>query len=194
MTAPRRGAHHRRLLGAQRVPGRLGLARDYDEWGDGWTFSELEPSSTGRSRCSVPAPTATASSRRSIARSSRPAARRPAPARRRQRPRRHRRHRPGPVNARGAVRWNTAFAYLDDARSRANLTVLPETLVDRVTFDRGRADGVASDRGRLTADVVILAAGAYGSPAVLLRVADRATTSSSSSGSMSSPTFRSGAA
>jgi choline dehydrogenase len=76
---------------------------------------------------------------------------------------------PLPVNARGDVRWNTAFAYLDEARERRNLTILADTLADRVTIDRGRADGVTTDRGHLGAGVVILAAGAYGSPAVLLR-------------------------
>ena len=74
-----------------------------------------------------------------------------------------------PVNARGAVRWNTAFAYLDEARSRPNLTILAETLVDRVTIEGGRARGVSTDRGALTAELVVVAAGAYGSPATLLR-------------------------
>ena len=76
---------------------------------------------------------------------------------------------PAPVNARGAVRWNTAFAYLDAARSRPNLTILAETLVDSVEIAGGRASGISSSRGRLTARTVIVAAGAYGSPAVLLR-------------------------
>lgn len=76
---------------------------------------------------------------------------------------------PVPVNALGAVRWNTAFAYLDDARSRPNLTIVPKTLVDRVEIVGGRALGVVSDGGRLVAETVIVAAGAYGSPAVLLR-------------------------
>ena len=35
---------------------------------------------------------------------------------------------PAPVNAVGAVRWNTALAYLDDARTRPNLTIIDETL------------------------------------------------------------------
>ena len=45
----------------------------------------------------------------------------------------------------------------------------PETLVDRVEIAGGRALGVVSDSGRLTANTVIVAAGAYGSPALLLR-------------------------
>ena len=52
---------------------------------------------------------------------------------------------PAPVNAVGAVRWNTAFAYLDDARSRPNLTIVDETLVDRVEIADGRAVGIVTD-------------------------------------------------
>jgi choline dehydrogenase len=52
---------------------------------------------------------------------------------------------------------------------RPNLTIAAETLVDRVEVADGRALGVVSDSGRLTADTVIVAAGAYGSPALLLR-------------------------
>ena len=75
----------------------------------------------------------------------------------------------GPFNVLDGVRWNAAFAYVDPARGRPNLTVLAETLVDRVLVDGGRARGVATDRGELTADTVVVAAGAYGSPALLLR-------------------------
>jgi choline dehydrogenase len=71
-----------------------------------------------------------------------------------------------PVNAVGAVRWNTAFAYLDPARPRANLTVLGDTLVDRVEPERGQ---VLTDRGPLEATTIVVAAGAYGSPGILLR-------------------------
>lgn len=73
------------------------------------------------------------------------------------------------VNARGTVRWNAAFAYLDLARSRENLSILAETIVDRVLFDGERAVGVTTTHGPLAADVVVLAASAYGSPAILLR-------------------------
>jgi choline dehydrogenase len=75
----------------------------------------------------------------------------------------------GPFNILDGVRWNTSFAYVDPARGRPNLTVLAETLVDRVLVDGGRAKGVATDRGELTADAIVVAAGAYGSPALLLR-------------------------
>ena len=55
------------------------------------------------------------------------------------------------------------------ARHRQNLTIVSETLVDRVALDGGRALGIESANGRLSADRVIVSAGAYGSPAVLLR-------------------------
>ena len=74
-----------------------------------------------------------------------------------------------PVNAVGAVRWNAAFAYLDPARPRHNLTILADTLVDRVLLARDRAVGVATAAGELHARTVVLAAGAYGSPGILLR-------------------------
>jgi choline dehydrogenase len=74
-----------------------------------------------------------------------------------------------PVNDVGAVRWNTAFAYLDAARGRENLTVVADALVDRVLFAGDRAVGIATSAGDVHADHVVLAAGAYGSPAILLR-------------------------
>jgi choline dehydrogenase len=77
------------------------------------------------------------------------------------------------VNAVGAVRWNAAFAYLDPARARPNLTIMADTLVDRLHLERSRAKGVlVRQDGReveVAADLVVMAAGAYGSPAVLLR-------------------------
>jgi choline dehydrogenase len=75
----------------------------------------------------------------------------------------------GPFNIRDGVRWNASFAYVDPARTRPNLTILPETLVDRVVVEGGRARAVATDRGEVTADTIVVAAGAYGSPAILLR-------------------------
>ena len=74
-----------------------------------------------------------------------------------------------PVNDVGAVRWNAAFAYLDPARGRENLTIRADTLVDRVLFSGDRAVGVATSAGDVHADHVVLAAGAYGSPGILLR-------------------------
>jgi choline dehydrogenase len=74
-----------------------------------------------------------------------------------------------PVNAIGTVRWNAAFAYVDPARERENLTVLGDTIVDRVLLEGRRAVGAATAKGELRADTVVVAAGAYGSPGILLR-------------------------
>jgi choline dehydrogenase len=78
-----------------------------------------------------------------------------------------------PVNANGPARWNTAFAYLDDARARDNLTVIADAVVDRVLLDGRRARGavvlVAGEPVDLDAELVIVSAGAFGSPGVLMR-------------------------
>jgi choline dehydrogenase len=75
-----------------------------------------------------------------------------------------------PVNlTQDGVRWTAAFAYLDPARSRPNLTIQADTLVDRVLLDGDRAVGVATSVGEIAAGTVVLAASAYGSPGVLLR-------------------------
>src|SRR6266545_1517143 len=93
-----------------------GAPADYDEWGPGWSYAELEPH-----------------------------------LRRAEREFRTRRaaddeispwHRAfleasggdgfvNPLNAVGPVRWNAAFAYLDPARERPNLTIFADTLADR---------------------------------------------------------------
>src|SRR5438093_6739836 len=44
-----------------------------------------------------------------------------------------------------------------------------DTLVDRVLLDGTRAIGVATSAGDIGADTVVVAASAYGSPAILLR-------------------------
>jgi choline dehydrogenase len=74
-----------------------------------------------------------------------------------------------PVNEVAGVRWNAAFAYLDPARGRPNLTIRAGTLVDRVVHVGGRVTAVATTTGELRAGAVVLAAGAYGTPAILLR-------------------------
>jgi choline dehydrogenase len=74
-----------------------------------------------------------------------------------------------PVNAVGTVRWNAAFAYVDAARGRENLTIAARTLADRVLLSGDRAVGIATPGGELRASTVVLAAGAYGSPGILLR-------------------------
>ncbi|OBF30856.1 dehydrogenase [Mycobacterium sp. ACS1612] len=78
---------------------------------------------------------------------------------------------PYPRNVVDGKRINTAMAYLtDDVRSRPNLTIRGYSEVDRVTFAGRRATGVRLVSGEtLTAGQVILSAGAFGSPAILMR-------------------------
>jgi choline dehydrogenase len=80
---------------------------------------------------------------------------------------------PFPQNRRGRLRLSTAIAYLLPARHRPNLTIRPHCLVNRVLVTGDRAVGLeiacegepAQVRGRR----ITLAAGAIGSPAILLR-------------------------
>jgi choline dehydrogenase len=76
-----------------------------------------------------------------------------------------------PLNTVGGVRQSTALTYLARARRRPNLTIRGGALVDRLVIEDGRVVGVclAAPGGTLRADRVVLAAGSYGSPAVLLR-------------------------
>lgn len=80
---------------------------------------------------------------------------------------------PSPVNIRDGIRWNTALGYLDPVRHRTNLTILGDVLVDRVLLENGRAVGVVvvidGQVSEIRAERIVLSAGAYGSPAILLR-------------------------
>ena len=69
------------------------------------------------------------------------------------------------------VRSNVGMRYLTaEVRARANLTIRPETLVDKVEFEAGRARAVRLASGeRIATREVIVSAGVYGSPAILLR-------------------------
>ena len=78
-----------------------------------------------------------------------------------------------PSNSPDGIRWNAAFAYLDPVRSRPELVIAADTLVDRVLVENGRAVGVAAHGLEgvfvVRAELVIVAGGTYGSPAILLR-------------------------
>ena len=80
---------------------------------------------------------------------------------------------PMPVNAVGTTRWNAAFAYLDAARGRPNLDVLAGTVVERVELTGDRAPGAVvrheGSSSLLGSGRVLLTAGSYGTPAVLMR-------------------------
>lgn len=66
-------------------------------------------------------------------------------------------------------RVSTNDAYLEPARERPNLEIRGDVLVDRVLVENGRATGVRTSDGRVTARQVVLSAGAIHSPAILLR-------------------------
>ncbi len=77
---------------------------------------------------------------------------------------------PAPKNIADGVRMNGAFTYLRPARSRRNLTIRANTPVDRVLFENGRTAGVNLVGGTVIAGrEIVLCAGTYGSPAILLR-------------------------
>jgi choline dehydrogenase len=80
---------------------------------------------------------------------------------------------PMPVNIVDGVRWNAAFAFLDPARGRANLTIAGGVAARRILFDEGAVTGVQVDTADgpqvIRAGRVIVAGGAYHSPALLLR-------------------------
>jgi choline dehydrogenase len=67
-----------------------------------------------------------------------------------------------PVNIVDGIRWNTAFAYLDPVRER--LRILARTQVERVAPGRVHAGPV-----EIAASEVVVCAGAYGTPELLLR-------------------------
>jgi choline dehydrogenase-like flavoprotein len=135
-----------------------GTDADYDEWGHGWSGLELAPH-LDRAEAELqtqpaiaddapPWHAATIEAARSLGLEARPYR----------------------ANAVDGVRWNAAFAYLDVARPRSNLTIRPEAHVDRLLLRGGRALGAVLAGGEeLRAKMAVVACGTYGSPAVLLR-------------------------
>jgi choline dehydrogenase len=76
-----------------------------------------------------------------------------------------------PRNWVDGVRQSAALTYLAAARGRPNLTIRDKAHVDCVVLDNGRATGVrlAGSGEVIEADRVVLSAGAYGSPIILMR-------------------------
>jgi choline dehydrogenase len=79
-----------------------------------------------------------------------------------------------PVTQRKGTRWSSADAFLRPALSRPNLELLTGAHVRRVLFEGDRAVGIEVDAGGTTHRIraqreVIVAAGAVGSPHLLLR-------------------------
>ena len=149
-----------------------GAAADYDGWGHGWSAAALEPYRTraeeaiGCGPRAEPgawhdavhaaaveagfAPLADLNARDAVTGVGR-----------------------APFNDRDGVRRNAAIAYLDGARGRSNLTIVARALADRLDLDGTRVRGawVVRDRRRILIEAgrTLLCAGAYGSPAILLR-------------------------
>lgn len=77
---------------------------------------------------------------------------------------------PAPRNIGDGMRVSGAMSYLAPARNRPNLTLQPQTPIDRIVFEGPRATGVITQAGRtIPAGLVILTAGAYFTPGLLNR-------------------------
>ena len=81
---------------------------------------------------------------------------------------------PMPVNITDGTRWNAAFAFLDPVRDASHLRIAGRTTARHLLVRRGAVTGVevttADGRAHtIQAGRVVLAAGAYHSPALLLR-------------------------
>jgi choline dehydrogenase len=75
-----------------------------------------------------------------------------------------------PMNSKNGVRMTTAAAYLPAGRTPPNLEIRPEAQVARVEFLGTRATGVRLVDGNVVpAQLVVLSAGTYGSPPILMR-------------------------
>jgi choline dehydrogenase len=77
---------------------------------------------------------------------------------------------PLPLNAIDGRRMSTALTHLEPARSRANLIVRGDCVVDEIVIIGGRATGVRlADGAVIDGGEVIVCAGAYQSPGILRR-------------------------
>jgi choline dehydrogenase len=77
---------------------------------------------------------------------------------------------PMPRNVRAGLRMSAALTHLAPARGRPGLTIQADTVVDRIELHGTTVRGVRFSNGEaVAAGAVLLAAGAYGSPAILMR-------------------------
>jgi choline dehydrogenase len=78
-----------------------------------------------------------------------------------------------PVNVAAGIRWNNAFAFIDPLRHSSSFTVIGDALVARLVFRSGAIAAVdVFIRGvlrRIHTSSVVLCAGAFGTPEILLR-------------------------
>lgn len=77
------------------------------------------------------------------------------------------------VTQREGERWSAARAYVEPLRGAANLDIRTGCMVEKLVIDQGRVTGVAVRRGRKREVIeasggVILSAGAFGSPQILM--------------------------
>ncbi|MFQ3896174.1 glucose-methanol-choline oxidoreductase [Sphingobium sp. GW456-12-10-14-TSB1] len=77
------------------------------------------------------------------------------------------------LNQRNGTRLSSARAFLHPVLDRANLTVMADTMVRRILFDRGRAVGLEIETGGARSAIaarreIILCAGATNSPQLLM--------------------------
>jgi choline dehydrogenase len=77
---------------------------------------------------------------------------------------------PWPMNRKGDTRVSTLIAHINRVRSRKNLAIRANCLVDRLVLAGGRVQGVGlADGSTEEAECVTLCAGSIGSPAILMR-------------------------
>jgi len=76
-----------------------------------------------------------------------------------------------PLNVLNGIRENTGMTYLNaEVRKRPNLTIIGEQTISRVLIENHKAYGVVTADGKeYRGKEVILSAGAFGSPAILMR-------------------------
>jgi choline dehydrogenase len=77
-----------------------------------------------------------------------------------------------PLNTLDGVRWSTQLGYLNPARSRPNLSILPDCTAVRIVLEGRRAVALdvqhANEHRRVEAGEIVLSAGAIGSPHLLM--------------------------
>lgn len=77
------------------------------------------------------------------------------------------------ANIENSLRWNASFAFIDPVRDRPNLTIMSDTLADRLVIEQDRAIEIVchSQHGvfELKSKWFVLCAGTYGSPMILMR-------------------------
>ena len=77
---------------------------------------------------------------------------------------------PAPRNVRDGLRMSTALTHLAAARGRPNLAIRAGAVVDRVELHGTTARGVRLAGGEIIeADAIVVTAGSYASPAILMR-------------------------